>query len=108
MDPLVPGDVVELEKPVAIHTSMAVPAFHGHADPWVVPPTDLSVVSADGGARILTLAICPPKGRASGRSCGSSSPAPRCRSLEPEVDAGVSSRPMARRAHEDRRPARPG
>ena len=64
MDPLVPGDVVELEKPVAIHTSMAVPAFHGHADPWVVPPTDLSVVSPDGGVRILTLAICPPKGSA--------------------------------------------
>ena len=64
MDPLVPGDVVELEKPVAIHTSMAVTAFHGHADPWVVPPTDLSVVSPDGGAKILTPAICIPKSSA--------------------------------------------
>ena len=64
MDSLVPGDVVELETPVAIHASVAVPAFHEHADPWVVPPTDLSVVSPDGGARILTLAICPPKGTA--------------------------------------------
>ena len=63
MDPLVPGDVEELETPLAIHTS-AVTAFHGHTDPWVVPPTDLSVVSPDGGARILTLAICPPKGTA--------------------------------------------
>ena len=64
MDPLVPGDVMELETPLATYTSLAIPAFHGYAELWVVPPTDLSVVSPDGGARILTLAICPPKGTA--------------------------------------------
>ena len=64
MDPLVPGDVVELETPLATYTSMAIPAFHGYAELWVVPPTDLSVVSPDGGAKILALAICTPKGSA--------------------------------------------
>ena len=64
LDPLVPGDVVELGTPVAIHTSMRYRRPRACRPVWVVPPTDLSVVSPDGGARILTLAICPPKGTA--------------------------------------------
>lgn len=64
MDQLVPGDVVHLETPLAVHTYTAVPAFDGHANPWVVSPTELSVVRPDGGASILTLTTCQPKGSA--------------------------------------------
>lgn len=61
---LVEGDVVELETPFAVYTYTAVPAFGGHANPWVVPPTDFSVVSPDGAKSILTLTTCHPKGSA--------------------------------------------
>src|SRR5688500_9172210 len=40
MDELRPGDVVELETPLAVHTYRAVPPFDGHANPWVVAPSD--------------------------------------------------------------------
>ncbi len=63
MDELVPGDVVTLETPFAIYTYKAVPAFGGHANPWVVSPTDFSVVS-QGAGRLLTLTTCHPKGSA--------------------------------------------
>jgi len=63
-DELVEGDVVELETPFAVYTYTAVPAFGGHANPWVVPPTDFSVVSPDGAKSILTLTTCHPKGSA--------------------------------------------
>ena len=64
MDELVEGDVVELETPFAVYTYTAVAAFGGHANPWVVPPTDFSVVSPDGAKSILTLTTCHPKGSA--------------------------------------------
>lgn len=64
IDELVEGDVVELETPFAVYTYTAVPAFGGHANPWVVPPTDFSVVSPDGAKSILTLTTCHPKGSA--------------------------------------------
>src|SRR5688572_10515875 len=43
MDELGPGDIVTLETPFATYTYKAVPAFGGHANPWVVKPTDYSV-----------------------------------------------------------------
>lgn len=64
IDELVEGDVVELETPFAVYTYTAVPAFGGHANPWVVPPTDFSVVSPDGAKSSLTLTTCHPKGSA--------------------------------------------
>ena len=64
IDELAEGDVVELETPFAVYTYTAVPAFGGHANPWVVPPTDFSVVSPDGAKSILTLTTCHPKGSA--------------------------------------------
>ncbi len=63
LDELGPGDVVTLETPFAIYTYKAVPAFAGHANPWVVTPTDFSVVS-QGAGRLLTLTTCHPKGSA--------------------------------------------
>jgi sortase A len=64
MDELVEGDVVELETPFAVHTYKAVGAFDGHDNPWVVPPTDFSVVSQEGVGSFLTLTTCHPKGSA--------------------------------------------
>ena len=64
MDELTEGDVVELETPFAIHTYKAVGSFDGHPNPWVVPPTDFSVVSQEGVGSVLTLTTCHPKGSA--------------------------------------------
>lgn len=66
MDELKPGDIVTLETPFAIYTYKAVPAFDGHANPWVVKPTDFGVVS-QGAGRLLTLTTCHPKGSAKQR-----------------------------------------
>ena len=67
MDELGPGDIAELETPLAIHTYKAVPAFDGHANPWVVKPTDIGVVDPAGKRRLLTLTTCHPKGSAKQR-----------------------------------------
>jgi sortase A len=64
MDELTEGDVVELETPFAVHTYRAVGAFDGHPNPWIVPPTDFSVVSQDVQGRMLTFTTCHPKGSA--------------------------------------------
>lgn len=66
MDELRPGDTATLETPFAVYTYRAVPAFGGHANPWVVSPTDFSVVS-QGTGRLLTLTTCHPKGSAEQR-----------------------------------------
>jgi sortase A len=63
LNELRPGDVVTLETPFATYTYKAVPAFGGHANPWVVKPSDFSVVS-QGSGRLLTLTTCHPKGSA--------------------------------------------
>lgn len=64
LDELAAGDVVELETPFATYTYTAVPAFAGHGNPWVVPPTEFSVVSPGGAKSLLTLTTCHPKGSA--------------------------------------------
>ena len=64
MDELGPGDVVELETPLAIHTYRAVEPFDGHGNPWVVSPSDYGVVGQEGVANGLTLTTCHPKGSA--------------------------------------------
>ncbi len=64
MAELTTGDEVELETPFAVYTYTALPAFEGHGNPWVVPPTDLSVVAPDGARSLLTLTTCHPKGSA--------------------------------------------
>ncbi|MBC7373106.1 MAG: class E sortase [Frankiales bacterium] len=67
LDELTEGDVVELQTPFAVYTYKAVPAFSGHANPWVVLPTDFSVINPDGARKLLTLTTCNPKGSASQR-----------------------------------------
>lgn len=64
LDELVPGDVAELETPFAVYTYKAVGAFEGHGNPWVVVPTDISVVAQLPGEHVLTLTTCHPKGSA--------------------------------------------
>ena len=63
MDELTEGDLVTLTTPFAVHTYRAVGDFDGHANPWVVPPTDFSVVEQTPG-NMLTLTTCHPKGSA--------------------------------------------
>lgn len=67
MDELEPGDVVELETPFSVFTYKAVKDFGGHANPWVVSPTDFSVVAQSGSKKLLTLTTCHPKGSAKQR-----------------------------------------
>lgn len=64
LDEMHPGSVVLLETPFARYTYVAVPAFAGHANPWVVKPTDYAVVGDQGGGSLLTLTTCNPKGSA--------------------------------------------
>ncbi len=67
MDELAEGDLVELETPFAVHTYRALPAFEGHDNPWVVPPTEFGVVGQEGVGSFLTLTTCHPKGSAKQR-----------------------------------------
>ncbi len=64
LDELAPGDIAQLETPFAIFTYKAVPAFAGHGNPWVVSPTDISVVAQPQKLHWLTLTTCHPKGSA--------------------------------------------
>ncbi len=67
MNELGPGDLVELETPFSIFTYKAVKPFANHANPWVVKPTDFSVVAQEGVKKGLTLTTCHPKGSAKQR-----------------------------------------
>lgn len=64
LDEMAAGDLAVLETPLATYTYKAVGAFKGHANPWVVVPTDVSVVAPDKKAHELTLTTCNPKGSA--------------------------------------------
>ena len=64
MDEMKPGDIVELETPLAVHTYKAVPAFGGHSNPWIVAPSDTGVIAPEVGRSLLTLTTCHPKGSA--------------------------------------------
>ena len=66
LDELRPGDLATLQTPVTTYTYRAVPAFGGHANPWVVAPDDFSVLAAAPTPE-LTLTTCTPKGSASHR-----------------------------------------
>lgn len=64
MDELGPGDLAELETPFEVFTYRALGPFDGHANPWVVAPSDYGVVGQDIGGSMLTLTTCHPKGSA--------------------------------------------
>lgn len=67
IDELHPGSIATLETPFARYTYRAVAPFAGHANPWIVKPTDYSVVSQVAGKHWLTLTSCHPKGSAKKR-----------------------------------------
>src|SRR5437764_11981497 len=66
LDEMRAGWTVILDTPFDECTYKVVPAFAGHSNPWVVLPTDFSVVSQIPG-HWLTLTTCHPKGSASHR-----------------------------------------
>lgn len=61
LDVLKPGDTIVLETPFAKHTYVVVPAFGGHANPWVTTADDWSVADPTPES-MLTLTTCHPKG----------------------------------------------
>jgi sortase (surface protein transpeptidase) len=64
------GDTVRLITPVSRCVYQVVPGFDGHANPYVVAPTDVAVVSQAGdlgGGPWLTLTSCNPPGSAAQR-----------------------------------------
>lgn len=67
LDLMGPGDEVILETPFKRFHYQAVKPFDGHANPWVVAPSDFSVVANVAGKRLLTLTTCHPKGSANQR-----------------------------------------
>ncbi len=67
LNELAEGDVVMLRTPFAVYTYTAVAPFAGHANPWVVAPTETSVVAQDPSKSELTLTTCHPKGSAKQR-----------------------------------------
>lgn len=67
LDKLVPGNTILLETPFDTYTYRVMPAFDGHANPWIVSPTDWSVVLFPTQEKLLTLTTCNPKGQDSQR-----------------------------------------
>ncbi|MCW2599065.1 MAG: Membrane protein [Frankiales bacterium] len=67
LDELGPGTEVLLQTPFKIYHYIAVAPFAGHSNPWVVSPTDYSVVQNAPGKHYLTLTTCNPKGSAAQR-----------------------------------------
>ena len=64
LDEMGPGDEVILSTPFKRYHYVAVAAFGGHANPWIVSPKDFSVVQNVPGKSFLTLTSCHPKGSA--------------------------------------------
>ncbi len=64
LDELRPGDVLVLETPFAVHSYRVPGEVDGHANPWVVAPTDVGVVGQQVAGSALTLTTCHPKGSA--------------------------------------------
>jgi sortase A len=64
LDEMKPGDKVILETPFKIFHYVVVPGFDGHPNPWVVSPTQSSVLANTPGRSMLTLTTCHPKGSA--------------------------------------------
>lgn len=70
LDEMRTGDKVILITPFARYTYRVVAAFGGHANPWVVLPSDVGVVAQTGSLATghwLTLTTCNPKGSAAQR-----------------------------------------
>jgi sortase A len=66
LDELEPGDEAVLDTPIATYIYRVVAPFDGHANPWVVRPSDVSVLDRTAGHE-LTFTTCNPKGSAAQR-----------------------------------------
>lgn len=60
LDLMQPGDRVELDTPVGQFVYEMIPGFDGHANPWVIEPSDWSVIDRTSEP-MLTLTTCHPK-----------------------------------------------
>ena len=68
IDELKAGNLVYLETPFEKCEYVVVPAFGGHANPWIVAPDDFGVVDQPrDGSKWLTLTSCHPRGSAAKR-----------------------------------------
>lgn len=67
LNKLVPGDKIILETPFQSFTYSVVPPFDGHNNPWIVQPTDWSVISFPTQDKYLTLTTCNPPGQQTNR-----------------------------------------
>jgi sortase A len=66
LDELKPGDEAVLDTPIATYVYRVVAPFDGHPNPWVVLPSDVSVLDRTAGNE-LTFTTCNPKGSAAQR-----------------------------------------
>jgi sortase A len=66
LDELKPGDEAVLDTPIATYVYKVVAPFDGHPNPWVVRPSDVSVLDRTAGHE-LTFTTCNPKGSAAQR-----------------------------------------
>lgn len=67
LNKLQPGDQVILQTPFQTYTYKVLPAFDGHANPWVVNPDDWSVIEFTTNQSLLTLTTCNPPGQQTNR-----------------------------------------
>lgn len=67
LNKLVPGDKVILQTPFASYTYTVLPPFNGHNNPWIVQPTDWTVISFPTQEKLLTLTTCNPPGQQTNR-----------------------------------------
>ena len=67
LDEMTTGDEVILQTPFKFFHYRVLPPFGGHANPWVIKPTNTSVLANTPGKYYLTLTTCHPKGSAAER-----------------------------------------
>jgi len=67
LNKLVAGDKVILQTPFNSYTYTVLPPFDGHNNPWIVQPTDWSVISFPTQEKFLTLTTCNPPGQQTNR-----------------------------------------
>lgn len=67
LNKLVPGDKVILQTPFESYTYTVLPPFDGHNNPWIVQPTDWTVISFPTQEKLLTLTTCNPPGQQTNR-----------------------------------------
>lgn len=60
------GDQIILETPFATYVYKVMGPFDNHGNPWIVPPTDLTVKGPTSGS-VVTLVTCDPPGTSENR-----------------------------------------